>query len=101
MRNIITVHAIEDEDWMLLLTIKASRKLKAEGGSGLETLRHWRKYRHMSLESVAAAIGCGASTVKNWEDARHFPSSFWLPQIAEVYHCTIEDLYFMPPDAEK
>ena len=102
MRNIISVLSIEDEDYMLLQTIKAARQLKtAVGVEGMKTLSHWRKYRHLTLEAMAQQIGCAPSTLKNWEDARNWPSSFWLPQIAEALHCTIEDLYFMPPDDDR
>lgn len=51
-------------------------------------LRAWRKFRHMTLDEVAAAIGSTKATVQQLEVGRMTLSHKWLLKIAPVLGTT-------------
>lgn len=51
-------------------------------------LRAWRKFRHMTLDEVAAAIGSTKATVQQLEVGRLSLSHKWLVKIAPVLGTT-------------
>ena len=61
--------------------------------TGLRHLKQLREKRGMTRKAMADAIGAEISTYRAWEQCRHFPSSYWLPAIAEVLECRISELF--------
>ena len=55
-----------------------------------------RRAAGLTQEQLADRLGSKRVTVTNWENGRMWPSARWLPQLAELLHCTIEDLYTDP-----
>lgn len=61
--------------------------------TGLENLKHRRQKRGLTQADMADALGCRSVTYQEWEQGRHWPSAYWLPQLAALLHCSIEELY--------
>ena len=59
----------------------------------LENLAARREKRGLTQEEVAFAIGCCTTTYRAWEKGRQWPSAYWMPQLAALLHCSIEELY--------
>ena len=51
-----------------------------------------RKQTNLTQKAVAEALGVSQSTVSMWETGRNFPRVYMLPALAEVFHCTVDDL---------
>lgn len=51
-----------------------------------------RKQVGVTQKAVAEALGVSQSTVSMWETGRNFPRVYMLPALAEVFHCTVDDL---------
>lgn len=47
----------------------------------------------LSVAEAAAALGVTRQSWNNWEIGRSPASSYYLPAMAEILHCRIEDLY--------
>lgn len=47
----------------------------------------------ITQKAAAEKIGVPAPTLRQWEQGRHWPSSYYLPLLAETYGCSIEALY--------
>ena len=60
-------------------------------------VKEWQRYRGLSNAEAAARIGVSPISYRNWSDNRHWPSAVHLPQMAEAFDCTIEELFFPPP----
>ena len=58
-----------------------------------DALKELRKQSGLSQEDVAFALGVLQSTVSMWETGDNMPRAAMLPKLAELYHCSINDLY--------
>lgn len=58
--------------------------------------RAWRQYAGKTQRAVAVALDVGANTVSYW-DAGRSPNIEYLPAIAELFGCTIDQLFQDPP----
>ena len=48
---------------------------------------------------LARAMGVNQSVVFRWEHGEHNPAADKLPKLAEIFHCTVNELY-TPPAAD-
>lgn len=58
-----------------------------------------RRAAGLSQTKAADLIGCSRASLPYWEQGHTWPSSYWLPRMAAVYGCTIEELYSPPEEA--
>ena len=58
-----------------------------------DALKELRNRSGLSQAEVACALGVLQSTVSMWETGDNTPRTAMLPKLAELYHCTINDLY--------
>ena len=59
----------------------------------LPGIRARRKAMKLSLEELAAAVGCTLQAVSAWERGLTLPTADRLPEIAAALGCTIDELY--------
>lgn len=59
----------------------------------LPGIRARRKAAGMTLEDLAAAVGCTLQAVSCWERGQTLPTADRLPQLAAALGCSIDDLY--------
>lgn len=59
----------------------------------LPGLRPRRKAAGMTLQDVAAAMGCSINAVALWERGGSLPTVDKLPQLARLLGCSVDDLY--------
>ena len=59
----------------------------------LPGIRARRKAAGMTLEDLAAAVGCTLQAVSCWERGQTLPTADRLPQLARALGCSIDDLY--------
>lgn len=52
-----------------------------------------RKARGMSQTALARALDISTQAVGAWESGRNVPRTEMLPRLAEVFGCTIDELY--------
>lgn len=64
-----------------------------------EALKELRKRAGMNQADVAAALNVQQSTVAMWENGENKPRADKLPEIAKLFHCTIDDLYDLRKEA--
>lgn len=57
-----------------------------------------RKAAGLSQQKAADLIGCSRASLPYWEGGHSWPSSYWLPRMAAVYGCSIEELFIMPEE---
>lgn len=60
-------------------------------------VKEWQRYRGLTNAEAAKRIGVSPISYRNWSDNRHWPNAVHLPQMAEAFGCTIEELFFPPP----
>ena len=65
---------------------------------GLLGLAARRKAAGFTQETYADALGVKRSLLAAWEVGRLWPSARWLPDMAALLHCHVEDLYAPPED---
>ena len=82
-----------------ILAIEAAAVVNSDRGAGLAGLQACRNRTGLTQRQAAAAIGCPHATYRNWELGTNWPSSLWMPLIAEAFRCSIEELYL--PQQEK
>lgn len=82
-----------------ILAITAAAVVSRDMSAGLAGLQACRHRTGLTQRQAAAAIGCPHATYRNWESGTNWPSSLWMPLIAEAFRCSIEDLYL--PQQEK
>lgn len=59
----------------------------------LPGIRARRKAAGLSLEELAAAVGCTRQAAALWEAGQTLPTADRLPQLAAALGCSIDDLY--------
>ena len=60
---------------------------------GLVGLSQLRMRAKLTQAELARRMGVSRAVVNNWEQFKNWPSSEYLPKIAEVLGCSVEDLY--------
>lgn len=63
---------------------------------GLVGLAPRRKRVGYTQAAFAEALGIERSTYANWESGWVWPSAAWLPKMADLLCCTIDELYREP-----
>lgn len=58
----------------------------------MQKLKEARKALHLTTEDVANKIGVTNATISRWENGKMFVSEERYRQLAEVYHCSVDDL---------
>lgn len=46
----------------------------------------------LSVQQVMTALKVSDATVYNWETGSYAPRAALLPKIAQLYHCTVDEL---------
>lgn len=57
-------------------------------------IREYRIRDHMSQEELAQRVGVRRETIGNLENGKYNPSLKLAMDIAQVFGCTVEDLFF-------
>lgn len=63
---------------------------------GLAGLAPRRKRVGFTQAALAEALGIDRARLAMWETGNVWPSAQWLPKIADLLCCTIDDLYRVP-----
>ncbi len=59
----------------------------------LPGIRPRRRAAGMTLEELAAEVGCTLQAVSCWERGQTLPTADRLPKLAKALGCTIDDLF--------
>lgn len=59
----------------------------------LKRLQVLRRKNNLTQAEVAMVLGVSASSVAKWETTNTFPRAELLPALADLLHCTIDDLF--------
>ena len=65
---------------------------------GLVGLAPRRKRAGYTQQTLADALGIDRARLANWETGAIWPSASWLPKLADLIGCSIDDLYEAPAD---
>ena len=58
----------------------------------MSNIRVLRKAANLTQQELADQVGVGRSTVAMWETGNNMPKSKMQITLAEVLHCSVEDL---------
>lgn len=58
-----------------------------------ENIQKFRKQKGLTQEELADKLGVTYQAVSKWENAKSAPDIFFLPQLADVFGCSIDDLF--------
>ena len=58
-----------------------------------ERLRELREAAKLTQKEAGAKLGVGQSAVSMWETGESRPKTEILPKIAEVYECSVSELF--------
>lgn len=58
-----------------------------------DALKAMRKRSGLSQMEVAESLNIQQSTVAMWETGENVPRTDKLPELARLYHCSIDDLF--------
>lgn len=58
-----------------------------------ETIKAKRKERDLTQEELAAILGVTKAAVSKWENTESYPDITMLPQIAQLFHITMDELF--------
>ena len=61
-----------------------------------KNIRQFRKTINLTQEELADKLGVSFQAVSKWENAQSAPDISLLPLLAEIFRCTIDDLFFTP-----
>ena len=62
-------------------------------------IREKRRERNLTQEELASMLGVTKAAVSKWENQESYPDITLLPQIAQLFHMTMDDLFdFAPHD---
>lgn len=59
----------------------------------LKNLQVLRRKNNLTQAEVAITLGVSASSVAKWETTNTFPRAELLPALADLLHCSIDDLF--------
>ena len=83
-----------------ILAIAAAAVVSNNMSAGLAGLQACRNRTGLTQRQAAQAIGCPHGTYRNWELGANWPSSLWMPLIAETFRGSIEELYLPPQEGK-
>lgn len=58
-----------------------------------ETIKAKRRERELTQEELAGMLGVTKAAVSKWETAESYPDITLLPQIAQLFHITMDELF--------
>jgi len=58
-----------------------------------ENIQKFRKQKGLTQEELADKLGVTYQAVSKWENAKSAPDIFFLPQLADVFECSIDGLF--------
>ena len=64
-------------------------------------IRELRESAGLTQGELSAELGVKRSAVSMWEIGKSRPRTEDLPKLAEVLHCSIDDLYAVSTDAQE
>lgn len=67
--------------------LKIGNKIKAK-----------RRERNLTQEELASILGVTKAAVSKWENEESYPDIMLLPQIAQLFHMTMDDLFDFSPN---
>ena len=67
---------------------------------GLIGLAPRRRLAGYTQQSFAGALNVSRSLVAAWEVGRVWPSAVWLPELARLLGCSVDELYRPPEEPE-
>ncbi len=67
----------------------------------MNNIRRLRERKGMSQGAIASALGITAQAVSKWERGESAPQWGMAPKLAELFGCTIDELYGLDPPKEK
>lgn len=56
------------------------------------TIKHLRQIRNFTQEDLAAQLNCKQTSISKYEKGIAMPKTEQLPKLAEILHCSIEEL---------
>ena len=59
-----------------------------------------RRERNLTQEELASILGVTKAAVSKWENEESYPDITLLPQIAQLFHMTMDDLFDFAPHDE-
>ena len=59
----------------------------------MKNLQVLRRKNNLTQAEVAITLGVSASSVAKWETTNTFPRAELLPALADLLHCSIDDLF--------
>ena len=59
----------------------------------MKNLQALRRKNNLTQAEVAITLGVSASSVAKWETTNTYPRAELLPALADLLHCTIDDLF--------
>lgn len=63
------------------------------GGETINGFEKCRRRAGLTQVGAAQAIGVAQGTISQWENGNNYPPGERLKVVAEVYHCTIDQLF--------
>ena len=63
-----------------------------------EKIKAKRRERALTQEELAALLGVTKAAVSKWENKESYPDITLLPQIAQLFHITMDELFDYTPD---
>ena len=58
-----------------------------------EKIRAKRRKRELTQEELASILGVSKAAVSKWENEESYPDITLLPQIAQLFHITMDELF--------
>jgi transcriptional regulator with XRE-family HTH domain len=64
-----------------------------------KNILRYRKEKGLTQAKLGALLGVTYQAVSKWERGKTMPDLFLLPRLADVFGCTIDDLFDYKPKA--
>lgn len=64
-----------------------------KGGDCMENIRKLRESKNMTQTQVAEKMSVDQTTVAKWEQDGMYPRASLLPALADLFDCSIDELY--------
>ncbi|MBQ7336204.1 MAG: helix-turn-helix transcriptional regulator [Clostridia bacterium] len=59
-----------------------------------EKIKQYRRERALTQEEFGDLIGVSAQAISKWERCECYPDITFLPEIAEILSCSIDELFY-------